>query len=257
MALRNIDGVPHLSHAHGAFPLVLPPDALSPKEHDFRTDNLQYTEFGVILPTPAFSFERFKALQKLAERKGPPSGVSMEAYAVARALVKRQQAKPVSFDDKMGCWELPLVAETDKKGRARYPHFAIRALNTFNTSAHKLTYSHLRGKLIPMGKTAKGDDRSMPVDHLCHRHACCNPYHLEVVTPAVNSARGRTVRRDKVQQSLFHAPSSIMSFEDLAEHLRQYEAIVAADVDPKESIRKVVAGVAIQESFAAHPTLFE
>ena len=32
------------------------------------------------------------------------------------------------------------------------------------------------------------------VDHVCRAHACCNPYHLEIVSSSENSRRGRTSR---------------------------------------------------------------
>lgn len=48
--------------------------------------------------------------------------------------------------------------------------------------AHRLMYEELVGP-IPDG---------MHLDHLCRVRACCNPEHLEPVTPLENLARGRT-----------------------------------------------------------------
>jgi hypothetical protein len=45
---------------------------------------------------------------------------------------------------------------------------------------HRLSYQFFNGA-IPAG---------LHTDHLCRQRACCAPYHLEAVTPKVNSERG-------------------------------------------------------------------
>lgn len=45
---------------------------------------------------------------------------------------------------------------------------------------HRITYVRAFGP-IPSG---------LEIDHLCRNRACCNPFHLEAVTHAVNMARG-------------------------------------------------------------------
>lgn len=48
------------------------------------------------------------------------------------------------------------------------------------TKAHRVTYRELVGP-IPSG---------LQLDHLCRVRSCCNPDHLEVVTPRENAMRG-------------------------------------------------------------------
>lgn len=52
-------------------------------------------------------------------------------------------------------------------------------------STHRLAYLLLR-KRIPEGRE---------LDHLCRNRACCNPWHMEAVTHAVNVGRGQTAIR--------------------------------------------------------------
>lgn len=49
---------------------------------------------------------------------------------------------------------------------------------------HRLSYEWSKGK-IPKG---------YQIDHLCRVPACCNPEHLEAVTPKVNVNRGNTAK---------------------------------------------------------------
>jgi hypothetical protein len=49
-----------------------------------------------------------------------------------------------------------------------------------NATTHRVTYEHFMGD-VPAG---------LDLDHLCRNRACCNPWHLEPVTRAVNANRG-------------------------------------------------------------------
>lgn len=53
--------------------------------------------------------------------------------------------------------------------------------------AHRVTYSELVSELPPYRPDGP------QLDHLCQVKACCNPGHLELVTPRVNTLRGPTV----------------------------------------------------------------
>lgn len=48
---------------------------------------------------------------------------------------------------------------------------------------HRVAYEEWRGPIAD----------GLQIDHLCRVRACCNPDHLEPVTPQVNSLRGNSV----------------------------------------------------------------
>lgn len=51
---------------------------------------------------------------------------------------------------------------------------------------HRITYEYLKGPIPP----------GLYIDHLCRVPRCCNPAHLEAVTPAENNHRALLVTRD-------------------------------------------------------------
>jgi hypothetical protein len=90
-----------------------------------------------------------------------------------------------------GCWEWQGTKNTDGYGKIYFGPKKRMAL------AHRVTYLIFRG-IIP---------RRRVTDHLCLNKKCCNPWHLEIVTYAVNIERGPARKLLKLyQNSITHCP---------------------------------------------------
>lgn len=74
--------------------------------------------------------------------------------------------------DSSGCW---VFGRYSKDGYGRFKPWRHMTL-----AAHRYSYEIHKGS-IPSG---------MVIDHLCRRKQCCNPEHLEPVTPKENVRRG-------------------------------------------------------------------
>ena len=83
-----------------------------------------------------------------------------------------------------GCWEWQGNTTTNGYGKwARGPGHSERAI-------HRITYEHYKDTAIPDG---------MQGDHLCRNRACCNPDHIEIVTPSENTKRQDHAERRKTE----------------------------------------------------------
>ena len=189
-----------LHHPGGRFPLQLPPDPLLPEGHDFTQSEVLITEWGGILPSVDFSRQQFEELIRTATTPQIPQ--SEEVILFAQYLASREG---FVFDEKTGCWKLPLKAFYDEKRRAKYPHITIGALGIKSQKAHRTSLAILRGITV-------GD---MSVDHLCRAHSCCNPYHLEAVDKGTNTLRGARARKAEIVPSLFQQSSGTIACSQL------------------------------------------
>lgn len=210
--------LPILQHPHGELPLVQPADPLLPEGYDWREEVL-VTPWGGVLPTVKFSQAAFLALELLTQKEiEVEKEKESRAILAAKFLVARAKVAPAELDETLGCWMLPLSAEVDEKNRARYPRASVSKLGWSNAGTHQLAFQELRGITIPSSNGTPAGLKRHPVDHLCHNHACCNPYHLECVEHGENTARGATVRKHKIQPQLFFPPSGNISVESLVKH---------------------------------------
>lgn len=250
MAEIEKNGIPHLRHLHGDFRLVWPSHPMMPRGHDFRKGKLLITDWEGVLPTPEFSKKRLDEMYRLAERKNPVE------YRKPAAMFAKRLIDRVAFEESLGCWYMPLPAEHDGKGRARYPRFDSTkfGFEYTNASYHQVAYETLLGLKIPkelMGTNGNSTMQRMPVDHLCHSHACCNPYHLEVVSHAENTRRGGSVRLGKIQPHLAQKAFGTFSYSEALDHFEEFA--VRLDKIDQEQVKILKES---DEPTIEHETLF-
>lgn len=86
-------------------------------------------------------------------------------------LQERFWSKVVITENILMCW--PYTEATSEDGYGRFWH------NERRMPAHRFAYEQVYGR-IPDG---------LQIDHLCRNRICCNPNHLEPVTPQENNRR--------------------------------------------------------------------
>lgn len=206
--------VPVLKTPHSELRLKRSSHPLIPEGYDW-TDEVLVTSWAGVLPTSAFSRAAFRALELLVDLD-PASEKEHRAKIAATFFIARSKVEPAKFDENLGCWFMPLNSEYDDKKRARYPTGSIGSLGWSSAGTHQIAYQELLGETIPTtnGKS-NGAIKRKPVDHLCHNHACCNPYHLDCVDQAENTIRGVTVRHRKSQTQMFSPEPGNISVDEL------------------------------------------
>lgn len=104
---------------------------------------------------------------------------------VTERLVKRVVV------DERGCWNWQGAKNSEGYGRAR-------GRNSRIGYTHRIMYEETHGP-VP---------RDLQIDHLCRNPGCCNPEHLEAVTPLVNTRRGCTSEKARaLREQRTHCPS--------------------------------------------------
>lgn len=115
-------------------------------------------------------------------RPANPAPVSGPGALSARTVLDvRRGSNPslASYIDFDGCWTWTGYTRSDGYGQTKHAGRNVRT--------HRLIFELLVGS-IPEG---------MELDHLCRNTRCCNPDHLEVVTPRENRQRGQRDRDPK------------------------------------------------------------
>jgi hypothetical protein len=92
-------------------------------------------------------------------------------------------------ESRNGCW-----LWTAGQRRGGYGRFRTGGKGSPTTVSHRYAYEYLVG-VVPHG---------LQLDHLCRNRLCCNPNHLEPVTPRENTLRGLTSAR--MNASKTHCP---------------------------------------------------
>lgn len=125
-----------------------------------------------------------------------------------RGHSRRSNGTEYEVDPVTGCWQWCLALDPAGYGRlGRQGHMCL---------AHRVYYEERKGP-IPEG---------LQIDHLCCNPACVNPDHLEPVTNAENTRRGRRARLSVETVALIRA--SPQSDRVLAERLGVGKSTVQA-----------------------------
>lgn len=129
-------------------------------------DKKVLTEWGEVLPSPEVSLVLLEKLIDLSPK-------------IARLSLR------MTVDEEFGCWGVPIPAEHDSRGRARYPNVTDREVHSYSQVTHRYAWRVLVDPNIPT---------ISHLDHLCRVHACCNIGHLQQVTIGENTQRGAQAR---------------------------------------------------------------
>lgn len=90
-------------------------------------------------------------------------------------------ASRINFNAPGGCWVWTGETEYKRGGYGKLAYSTSPMIWAY-VKVHRVVYEFLVGPIPP----------GLHLDHLCRNPPCCNPAHLEAVTPRVNIMRGRS-----------------------------------------------------------------
>lgn len=155
-------------------PSITYPRGMPLDEHPYQTRS------GRLVPGYQASLEEFSRLQAISDAIHIPEEGRLPVDLDIIVPTPRQLAR-IAINVMSGCWELPVY--DDPKPRARYGTLTVPSLQSTKSLAHRTMFMVLYGQdAIP---------ESMVLDHLCEHKPCCYPRHLEPITMAENTRRGR------------------------------------------------------------------
>lgn len=127
--------------------------------------------------------------------------------------------KKVDKQGKNDCWEWKAYRKPD--GYAQF-HLGQKWIYV-----HRFAYEDAYDQPIPPG---------MAVDHKCHNRACCNPYHLQVVTYRQNSENRQGCRGFSHIRDVFWVKSKSKWRVSVTHNYRQYSGGYFTDVHNAEKV---------------------
>lgn len=104
----------------------------------------------------------------------------MTQTTTKRGLPRQRVASGASLEER-------ILLHTDRSGDC-WLWTATRGSNGYGKAYYdgKVRYAHRLSYIAFVGEIPDG----YQIDHLCRTPACCNPFHLEAVTPSINTLRG-------------------------------------------------------------------
>lgn len=107
------------------------------------------------------------------KRHGDPLGGGPAEPAGWRDRSTAQRIYDGTVVSSTGCWEW-------QQNRTN-GGYGLMSIRNFPNLVHRVSYEEFVGQIPP----------GLQIDHLCRNRICCNPAHLEPVTPAENLRRAR------------------------------------------------------------------
>lgn len=91
------------------------------------------------------------------------------------------------------CW--PFTGSIDKQGYGYFTYGSRKDGTRRVTTAHRVAYETRFGDVSPelvLDHCCHNEDLDCPGGDTCLHRRCCNPSHVELVTPSVNGRSGRS-----------------------------------------------------------------